>query len=139
MIRTALSFDDVLLVPRYSAIESRWKDTDVTARLGDIQLDVPIISSPMDTVTGISVAAAMAKMGGLGIVHRYNKTGEQVAMARLAVTRSQTLNGPEPIVGAAVGVTEQFETRAALLVEAGARVICVDVAHRPTMNWCAAL
>lgn len=129
MIKTALSFDDVLLVPRYSSLESRWKDTDVTARLGDIQLAVPIISSPMDTVTGVSVAAAMAKMGGLGILHRYNKTGEQVALTRSAITKSQMLNGPRPIVGAAVGVTEQFETRAALLVEAGARVICVDVAH----------
>ncbi|HIL97565.1 MAG TPA: guanosine monophosphate reductase [Pseudomonadales bacterium] len=129
MIRTALSFDDVLLVPRYSAIESRWKDTDVTGRLGDIQLDVPIISSPMDTVTGISVATAMAKMGGLGVVHRYNQAGEQEAVVRLAVSRSRTLRGPDPIIGAAVGVTGDFEARAALLVEAGARVICVDVAH----------
>ena len=66
-----VSFDDVLLVPHYSDIESR-KSLLTTNNLGDIKLGLPIISSPMDTVTELKMAYAMHTHGGLGIIHRYN-------------------------------------------------------------------
>jgi IMP dehydrogenase len=68
-IKEALTFDDVLLVPRKSAVLP--KDIDVMARLTNkIRLNIPIISSPMDTVTESRLAIALAQQGGIGIIHR---------------------------------------------------------------------
>ncbi len=121
-IKRTLTYDDVLLEPQYSNIESR-ADVDLSRELdGDRKLALPIISSPMDTVTEADMASALAQAGGLGIVHRYNSIEEQVAI----VTRAQPSLF---MVGAAIGVTGDFKERATELVEAGALVLCVDVAH----------
>ena len=64
-LQETLAFDDVLLVPQYSDIESR-KDTDISSLLDDeIKLSIPIISSPMDTVTGHVMACEISILGGL--------------------------------------------------------------------------
>jgi len=119
---TSLSFDDVLLVPQYSDIESR-KVLSTKNSLGDIALDLPIISSPMDTVTEIDMVFAMDTHGGLGIIHRYNSPAEQAQLAKVAKLKGLTN------VGAAIGVTGDYLERAQALVEEGANVLCVDVAH----------
>ena len=76
-MRNSLSYDDILLVPQYSDIESR-TEIDITADLGNgLVLKAPLLSSPMDTVTGASMATAMATHGGAGVVHRYNTIIEQ--------------------------------------------------------------
>ncbi|MEO8935598.1 MAG: IMP dehydrogenase, partial [Burkholderiaceae bacterium] len=65
----ALTFDDVLLVPAYSAILPR--DTDLTTRLSrGITLNIPLISAAMDTVTEARLAIVMAQEGGIGVVHK---------------------------------------------------------------------
>ncbi|GIW67043.1 MAG: inosine-5'-monophosphate dehydrogenase [Candidatus Parcubacteria bacterium] len=67
----ALTFDDVLLVPQRSKVDSR-KDIDLSIVLtNDIVLSLPIISSPMDTVTEADMAITLARLGGLGIIHRF--------------------------------------------------------------------
>ena len=67
----ALTFDDVLLIPKRSPIRSRG-DVETTARLtNSIQLGIPIISANMDTVTEAGMAMAMARVGGIGIIHRF--------------------------------------------------------------------
>jgi IMP dehydrogenase len=119
---TSLSFDDVLLVPQYSDIESR-KVLSTKNSLGDIGLDLPIISSPMDTVTEVGMVFAMDTHGGLGIIHRYNSPAEQAQLAKVAKLKGLTN------VGAAIGVTGDYLERAQALVEEGANVLCVDVAH----------
>ena len=122
----ALTYDDVLLQPQYSSIRSR-KEIDIGVRLNkDINLTLPIISSPMDTITGGTMAATMSKVGGIGIIHRYNTIEKQV----LEVVRAYE-HAPDDniIVGAAVGVTGDYLERAQALVSAGVDMLCIDVAH----------
>ena len=118
----SLSFDDVLLVPQYSDIESRTVLSTKNS-LGDIGLDLPIISSPMDTVTELDMLVAMEMNGGLGIIHRYNSIDDQSKLVKQAKV-VEVDN-----VGAAIGVTGDYLERGQALVEAGANVLCVDVAH----------
>lgn len=119
----ALSFDDVLLKPRYSEVTSR-KDVDIASYLeNSVYYDIPIISSPMDTVTESKMATVMYREGGLGIIHRYNSIEEQVEMAR-------KVHKNACIVGAAIGATGDFLERAQALVKVGKTgILCVDVAH----------
>jgi len=77
-----LSFDDVLISPRFSNIESR-KNINLKSRLTkNISLNLPLISSPMDTITESKMAIEMALNGGLGIIHRYNTIEQQVNMVK---------------------------------------------------------
>jgi len=119
----AITYDDVLLVPQYSQIESRTQ-VDLGVNLEpNMHLSLPIVSSPMDTITGSTMATTMFKMGGLGIIHRYNTVDQQVSLMKTAVKNGGFLTG------AAVGVTGDYLERTKELVTAGASVICVDVAH----------
>ena len=74
MFNESLSYNDVLLVPQYSDIKSR-KEVDISSNLGQLKFDIPIIASPMDTISEASMAEAMSVLGGLSIIHRYNTPG----------------------------------------------------------------
>jgi len=86
-IRTGLTFDDVLLVPRASNVLPRDVDTSTVIAPG-IKLNVPMISAAMDTVTDARLAIAMAREGGLGIIHK-NMTIEEQATQVDKVKRSE--------------------------------------------------
>ena len=87
---TSMSFDDVLLVPQYSDIESR-KSLTTSNELDDTTtLQLPIISSPMDTVTEVDMSLAMDTHGGLGIIHRYNSPAEQARLVKVAKLKGLT-------------------------------------------------
>ncbi len=123
MFKETIAFDDILLVPRYSDIQSR-KEVSLSSHLGNnIKLDIPIISSPMDTVTEGHMAVSISLMGGLGIVHRYNTIEQQAQIIKNAISDG-AVN-----IGAAIGVTDDYLERAQKLVKCGANVLCVDVAH----------
>jgi IMP dehydrogenase len=70
MIDKAFCFDDVLLVPTYTSLKSR-SDPITKTTVGKIKLDIPLISSPMDTVTDANMIIKMSELGGLGILHRF--------------------------------------------------------------------
>ena len=73
-----LTFDDVLLLPKRSSITSR-KNTDTSSNLTkEIRLNIPILSANMDTVTESSMAIALARAGGLGVIHRFMTIEQQV-------------------------------------------------------------
>lgn len=121
-LRTGLSYDDVLILPHRSPVDSR-ENIDLSAPLTpDITLDIPIVSSPMDTVTESETAIALGNLGGLGIIHRFMTIDEQAEEVTSTVQRGVP-------TGAAVGIDEDYLTRAATAIEAGARCITVDVAH----------
>lgn len=81
-MKLGLTFDDVLLVPQYSDIESRCH-CDVKSRISkNIALNIPLVSSNMDTVTEDQMSIAMARAGGIGIIHRYCSIEEQVNMVQ---------------------------------------------------------
>ena len=117
-MKKAYTYDDVLLVPQYSDIRSR-SEVDISGHLGELKLTLPIISSPMDTVTESKMARTMRSEGGVGVIHRYNTILEQCEMVKESGVG----------VGAAVGVTGDFVERAQALCGNGASFVCVDVAH----------
>ena len=86
-IETALTFDDFLLVPHYSEVLP--KDVNITSRLTkNIVLNTPFLSSAMDTVTEVDTAIAMARHGGMGVIHK-NMTIEEQAKQVKMVKRSE--------------------------------------------------
>ncbi|WP_269901845.1 IMP dehydrogenase [Paenalcaligenes faecalis] len=87
LIKKALTFDDVLLVPAFSQILPR--DTDLSAQFSrDIKLNIPLVSAAMDTVTEARLAIAMAQEGGIGVIHK-NLTAEQQAREVARVKRHE--------------------------------------------------
>lgn len=125
-LRTALSYDDVLLVPQYSEIDSR-KDISLKSVLDEkrgLEFEIPLITSPMDTVTETKMAVEIARLGGLGIVHRYNSKEQQLQMLA-EIEKEISLK----FVGFAIGVTDDSLERALSLTSKGAKILCVDVAH----------
>ncbi|MGD0523375.1 MAG: guanosine monophosphate reductase [Candidatus Microgenomates bacterium] len=121
-IPLGLSYDDVLLIPQYSEIESR-SDVDLSTQITPrIKLALPLISSNMSTVTSAEFAITLGKLGGLGVIPRFVSAEEEANM--VAETKKQGV-----LVGAAVGVREEGVERAELLVKAGVDVLFLDVAH----------
>lgn len=117
----ALTFDDVLLLPGFSDF-SRSDIFLKTSLTRSIVLDSPFVSSPMDTVTESRLAIALARLGGIGIIHR-NLTITDQAEETAKVKKHKLL------VGAAVGTGRGFELRVEALVKAGVDVIIIDSAH----------
>lgn len=118
----ALSFGDVLLAPQYSELDSR-SEVDLSTKISEkIKLDIPLISINMDDVTGVDMAIAMGKTGGLGLLPRWDPPdvqAEKVAEVKKAGV----------LAAAAVGCKESSVERAEKLVAAGADVLTLDVAH----------
>lgn len=124
MYKQTITFGDVLLEPQYSDITSRKEVSLKTPLDPHFGLDIPIIASPMDTVSEWEMASTMSSLGGMAVIHRYNSIKEQVEQIEKTFNDNSTA-----LVGAAVGVSGDFVERAYECFEAGADVICVDVAH----------
>jgi len=120
-ITEALTFDDVLLLPRYSSILPA--TTNISLHLTNkITLKVPFISSAMDTVTESKMAIAIAKEGGLGIIHRNLDIKNQSREIKKVKNKKY-------LVGAAIGTNKEDFDRARSLVSHGVDLIVIDTAH----------
>ena len=120
-IKEALTFDDILLLPRYSSVlPSR---TNIHLQLTKkISLKVPFLSSAMDTVTESKMAIAIGKEGGIGIIHRNLSIKNQSQEVK-------KVKNKKLLVGAAIGTNEEDMDRARSLISNGADLIVIDTAH----------
>jgi IMP dehydrogenase len=120
-----LSFNDITLVPRYSDVKSR-KEPSTSFKFGVHELEIPIISSPMNTVSEYEMLWAMMNLGGTGVVHRYMPIDDQM---------QQLWNiwdiqcSAEELPFFAIGATGDFKDRISKLYEVGVRKFCIDVAN----------
>ena len=120
-IKEALTFDDVTLAPQYSKV----LPSDVSTKTylsNQLKLDIPILSSAMDTVTESKMAIAIAKEGGIGVIHRNLTITQQIS--EIKKVKSKNLK-----VGAAVGTNESEFNRVKNIVKQGIDLIVVDTAH----------
>ena len=109
-----ITFDDVLLEPAYSDVVPR--DVDVRTRLSrNIRLNLPIVSSPMDTVTESDLAIALAQEGGIGIIHKNLPIADQtnevdkVKRSENGIITDPITLPPDETVGTAKGIMEQHK------------------------------
>jgi IMP dehydrogenase len=125
----ALTYDDVLLVPQYSDIESRRKLSTLTKFTREITLQIPIISANMDTVTEAAMAIAMAREGGMGIIHRFMNIDEQAReVTRVKKAESYVVNDPIMLdishtIGDVKQIVEETGTGGILVVDSDKRLV----------------
>ena len=113
-IKEALTFDDVLLIPQYSSIVP--SNTNISVNLSKkINLQLPFLSSAMDTVTESRMAIAMAKNGGMGVIHRNFNIKKQCD--EIKKVKKIHLN-----VGAAIGTSKTELDRAKQLIASASRI-----------------
>lgn len=124
--RFGLTFDDILLLPGYSDFSR--KDIDLSTQLTKrIKLSLPLVSAPMDTVTESKLAIELAKLGGIGIIHR-NLSIEKQAL-EVKKVHSASSEYKKLLVGAAIGTSAGFEDRIKALARVGVDAVVVDSAH----------
>ena len=123
-IKEALTFDDVTLIPKYSEILTSEVDTSIKLTQF-LKLKIPLLSSAMDTVTESKMAIAIAKTGGLGIIHRNLEIKNQIREIRKVKSKKF-------LVGAAVGAAPKEFRRAELILKENIDMIVVDTAHGHT-------
>lgn len=120
MNNEAITFDDVLLIPSYNHHESRRVvDIGMSDRLEKLRLDLPVMSSNMDTITESAMANFMHSKGGIGVLHRFLSIEDNIAEFKRCTGQ----------VFISVGCTDAELQRAEALRDAGANYFCVDVAH----------
>ena len=117
----SLTFDDILLLPGFAGFGR--SDIDLSTKLTKkIKLKIPMVSSPMDTVTESKLAIKLAEIGGIGIIHRNLSIGNQIREVEKVLKKGQ-------LVGAAVGAGDNYQVRVKALVKSKVSVIVVDSAH----------
>lgn len=133
MMRKALTYDDIQLVPEMSFIKHR-SDINLNTRITtNYSLKVPFVASPMDTICGEQMAFEFAKFGGVGCIHRFMSIEEQTKSVSSLINHIHFATVPiaydnMPIM-AAIGTNGDYLERAQELLHNGANILLIDVAH----------
>lgn len=128
IVSTALTFDDVLLVPAHSAVLPR--EVDLASRFSrNVTLNLPLVSAAMDTVTETQMAIAMARQGGIGVIHKRMSIERQADMVR-KVKRSESGMIVDPItltrdatIGDAEHLMAEYRISGVPIVDAGGKLV----------------
>ena len=120
-IKEALTFDDVTLTPKYSEVLPSEVSTEIKLS-ENLSLKIPILSSAMDTVTEAKMAIAIAKAGGIGVIHRNLDIKKQISEIK-------KVKAKKLLVGAAVGAGPRELKRAEAILKEKVDLIVVDTAH----------
>ncbi len=146
LLEKALSYDDVLLVPQRSSVQSRRLVSTDTHLTRNITLSIPLVSANMDTVTESAMAIAMAQRGGIGIIHRFNSIEEQVKeVEKVKRYRSEIIKNPLSIsadytVEQARDVMKQYNIGGLLVADTNNKLIGIltsrDLRFRPPSDQC---
>ena len=128
----ALTYDDVLLVPKKSNIKTR-KSVNISTTVCGIKLRVPVISANMDTITWVKMAEAMYLAGGMGILHRYEAVSDTIKAVKhlrnnyVPAIPSIGIKGTDDRVN-----PESAAKLAGMYRQVGADAVCLDIAHAHT-------
>lgn len=128
MIREGLTFDDVLLVPQHSDIESRSTGVSLATKLEKFEFDHPIIPANMKSITGRDMAYVVVNSGGLAILHRFMPIEEQLDIAEDIIDSYGSKKGAKHFA-VSVGVKEEDKTNIENFSDVGVRILCIDIAH----------
>lgn len=123
MIENSFCFDDVLIVPSFSKVNSR-REVDISTKVGNLSLSLPIISANMDTITGSKMASAMALNGAGACLHRFMSIEDNVA---------EWKNSPKSTI-VSIGMGSGELERAEALFNEGADQFVIDVAHAAALH-----
>ena len=136
-LEQALTYDDINIKPAYSEVLARSNIKLTTKFTKNTEITIPIVSTPMDTITEADMAIEMGRLGGVGVIHRFNTIEQQVEMISnvskslhdISIEEAKKYGFTSTPICAAVGVTEDYLERAKELVFNGCNVILIDVAH----------
>jgi len=141
MIREGLCYDDVMLVPQYSEIESRSNiDTSVILPKINVKLNHPIVPANMKTIVGLDMARAALRSKGLTLIHRFMSIEEQLNIP-ITLSNEQEFKDVDVwnYIGFSIGVKPEDYKNVDHLVNQGMKIVCVDVAHANSklcLNMC---
>jgi IMP dehydrogenase len=142
-----ITYDDIQLIPKYSTVKSR---SDVSLRTKittNYDISIPIVAAPMDTVCGGEMALSLLNVGSVGVIHRFMSVVDQCKIVAELYRQRAYLNGLNIFqhkipIAVAIGISADDLLRAKSLVEVGADIIVIDVAHGhhknviDTISWC---
>jgi IMP dehydrogenase len=122
------AFDDMLLVPKYSTINSR-KNVDLSVDLGKgVELGIPIVSANMKQIASQELVLKIAELGGLAILHRFDKNPlvSQINIFKNCIDKHKSY---ENHIGVSIGVQKSDLDFVGIYVDNGIKIICLDIAH----------
>lgn len=124
----AFTFDDFVLAPNHSTVKSR-KDPEVSINKETMKLNIPLISSPMSSVTEEEMMVTMANLGGMGVLHRFMSLEQQMKIVQRVAGKLYGIDNSENYICVAIGANGDFKERAIALYDVGVRNFCIDVAN----------
>jgi IMP dehydrogenase len=129
----ARSYNEISLVPRVISDLEHRTEADISVEMCGVKLEVPLIASPMPDVCNGEMANALARLGAMGIIHRFQSIKEQVIEFQKAMHYLPQYHTNEDViggrVGCAIGATGDYKERLHALYDTGCRIFCIDTAN----------